>query len=310
MAEPANQRAPHGTHVVPGRRHPVLDIAYWDSLLDIGDEEVFRGGINSPLDLARVERYRRQAAVHVEIGSTTPCDIFVWSQHVGFDEDQRLTRLGGLPWRDRKLAWPTDGQGHFLQFLGQINFSDSTDLVPFELPGEVLLFFGSWGGGSVWSPPDAIYFEWAPEELKSPFEFGDEPLSLCLLPFHYEGVIHRTVQYSDLKQADLAFETAGFEDSWYLGQMQGTLIGSRAEIPQGWPLDDDAGETLIACLGSFYFSGDWPLCNVATAIQVVRHDGTSFGLTSDALSMGIQDAGCAWVFRTHDGRYALDAAGG
>lgn len=92
-----------------------------------------------PLDLVSTLRVRREVSLRgvrsVELAAT---DLFV----LGFGEPgcQTMTKIGGLPYRSRKKAWPVDSSGHQLQFLCQFNFLASRDLVG-DTPGEILLLF-------------------------------------------------------------------------------------------------------------------------------------------------------------------------
>jgi Domain of unknown function (DUF1963) len=60
----------------------------------------------------------------------------------GESVDRHVTKIGGLPYRPARLAWPVAGNGTHLTFVAQFCFADSRDLVG-ALPGDVLLIFGT-----------------------------------------------------------------------------------------------------------------------------------------------------------------------
>ena len=76
--------------------------------------------------------------------------------------DRCVTKIGGLPYRPARLAWPTAADGRPLAFLAQICFGASRDLVG-NLPGDVLLMFVPDEPGGI---STELYFEWFPLGLK------------------------------------------------------------------------------------------------------------------------------------------------
>lgn len=150
-----NTRRVHGTLDVPGKQHPVLDLSFWEAIAPLGDDRHPIRTIESPTDVARLEQARRLVLQHGPVGRSVPVDIFVWARETVRDRPW-LTRLGGLPWMEKGAPWPRNSTGEHLCFLGQIGFMDSQDILPFELPGDVLLFFGQWQDGSVFDEENRI----------------------------------------------------------------------------------------------------------------------------------------------------------
>lgn len=295
----------HGTKQLDDKQHPVLDLASWNRRFPLGDGADLRSCVNSPGDLARVEEARRLVLAQADPGPSVPADVFVWTSA----EDRErpwLTRIGGVPWRDAKKAWPEDEDGIPLTFLAQISFLDSADILPFKLPGDLLLIFGDGATGSLATDP---VFEWSTKELRKPATPYDVPRT-GWLPFSLDGVIHRTVQYTDEERFETAFESAGDGYS-EAGAIQATSIGAYASLPQGWPLEDLPGATLICTLSSFYFRGKWPLCDTPEVVGRVGADGKpcaeAFGGT-DALSLRLGDAGAIWLYGDAKGKFHLDCA--
>lgn len=67
---------------------------------------------------------------------------------VGEGPDPRATRIGGAPIWPSKRPWPVSPTGEPMRFFFQINFSDSTDIVP-GLPGDILTVLTDRGEESV-----------------------------------------------------------------------------------------------------------------------------------------------------------------
>lgn len=301
---------PHGTRLEKGKSHPVFDLESWKAKCPIGNWRRSPGWIDSPRELGRVEQARELARAKGDLGPSVPCDVFVWNFSGGY-EPKPTTQIGGIPWRSVKKDWPTDSKGNPLQFIGQISFADSKDLLPHKLPGEVALIFSRWDRGSVWAEEDDYVLEWSKEKIRKPFTSWQVEPGM-LLPFCYEGVIHRTVQYTSHKVYDEPFVQAGWKDGgWAIASCQATSISTYASLPQGWPYEEGDGNTLIATLSSFYFSGDWPLCNIRQPMIYSRSDGSEYESTStNALSVGFGDAGAIWIYRNKKGKFLLDTACG
>lgn len=220
-----------------------------------------------------------------------------------------LTRLGGEPWREANKAWPTDERGIPLTFLGQMCFVDSRDIHPFKLPGDVLLFFGQASRGGEWidANSESIAIEWSSLTLKEPCSIVDCPWS-AQLPFEFDGVLHRTVQYVDDDQVDAVCRKVGIEyGSQGLGRFLGTCISSSANLPQGWPFMEGDGHTLLAVLSSVSSYGQWPLCDLESAMPEIRNDqGERRKATNRSFNFNIGDAGAIYVYRTKDGVFKVD----
>lgn len=300
----------HGAKKSGRFQHLVFDREHWERLFALEQgQHPSLGWIDSPGDLALREQAIRVALAHGDLGATTSADVFVWAESVGGDSPW-LTRIGGVPWRPKERAWPKDPDGVPLTFLGQINFGDSKHLVPFELPGEVALIFGTASSGWI-SIDRGSALEWSPQVLTDPCTLSDIPWTGAL-PFEYHGVLHRTEQYTDWEKSVEVFQRTGDKRGGSgLAAMQVTQIGTYADLPQDWPFEEGDGNTLIAVLSSFYFRGRWPLCDVPRCLQRVRSDGSAYDMISDSgREFGVGDAGCIWIYRDREGRFAIDSAYG
>lgn len=301
----------HGTKNVAKKHHPVLDLAYWKSKFPLGRERPERYWVDTPGGVARVEQGRELAKAQGRLGPKVPSDVFVWSLTRNPDAPW-LTRIGGKPWRKKGKPWPTDAKGIPLAFLGQICFADSMDLLPFKLPGEVALIFGTNRGGWI-SLFEGSALEWSPLKIKEKEKdrLGFDVPWTGELPFQYHGVVHRTVQYTNHEAVRPAFEAAGYKGGGYgVRSMQATSIGTYADLPQGWPFEEGDGHTLVAALSSFYFRGKWPLCDVPAPHQAANEDGSTWQPLSNSGDFGVGDAGCMWIYRDNKGKFRLDSACG
>ncbi|MFI4881944.1 MAG: hypothetical protein ACIAQU_05100 [Phycisphaerales bacterium JB064] len=304
----------HGTREGGARVHPVLDIEHWTGAFPLdGDASRYAGGgwIDGPVDLALREQAVRLAASHGDLGPSVEADVFVWSDACD-RERPWLTRLGGDPWRPEHAPWPmVDGRP--LLYLAQFCLLDSMDVLPFEPPGEVMLLFGTSHRGGDWvSTGRGCHVEFWPVDLEGVAKHGNDEMWNCTLPFEYQGVIHRTRQYTDWRAYEAAFRAAGWaEGGLGIGSVQATSIGTHAHLPQGWPFAEGSKDVLLATLSSLYLSGPWPLCDVASPPERVGAAGkrTSFRSTS-ALELGIGDAGAIWIYRDSAGGFKIDEACG
>jgi hypothetical protein len=300
----------HGAKDKRGRQHPVLDIRHWENQFPLKEDDRGEGGwIDDPGGLARREQVIRMARTKGRLGPSVPADVFVWANTRLLDLPW-LTRIGGAPWRPKGKPWPRDENGVPLAFLGQICFADSTDILPYKLPGDVALIFGtaSRGGASI---DDGSALEWSPLKIKIPEVSYRIPWTGAL-PYAYQGVLHRTVQYTDWKAAEPAFKAIGYKNGgWGIHSIQATSIGVYAALPQGWPFNDGDGNTLIATLSSFYFRGQWPLCDIPNCLKIVDSNGREENMIFDkARDFGIGDAGCIWIYRDKRGVFKLGDASG
>lgn len=286
----------HGTRLDPSRQHPVFDLPYWEQKCPLGDDRRATKRPTSPPGLAFAEQARRLAASNGDLGTSVPADFFVWA--VGEPSKPWLTCLGGSPWREADKPWPRDADGIPLAFLGQICFVDSLDVLPEPPPKPVALFFGTYQQG--WATVDQhAGVEWSPLRLRRPHDRYRAPWT-AELPFTYQGVIHRSVQYTD--REDAPFKAAGFQNGGFeLAAIQTTSIGQYSALPQGWPWMPDEPETLVCTLGSICMRGSWPLCDVPRGLSVARADGSEFEQTVPGMDFGIGDAGVCYIYRDADG---------
>jgi len=299
----------HGTRDDAGKQHPVLDIRHWEDQFPLGDDRNALGWIDGPGDVAIREQACRLASTKGTLGPSVPTDVFVWADILLRDRPW-LTRIGGRPWRPKGRPWPKDESGIPLTFLGQICFADSKDLLPFEIPGDVALIFGQNRSGWI-SINEGSALEWSPLRVDEPDDGLEHPWTAAL-PFEYQGVLHRTRQFTDWDLPREPFKAAGFENAGFqISQIQATSIGTFSSLPQGWPFTEGDGCSLVCTLSSFYFDDEWPLCDVPRVPRSIAPKGHEVDMWNmHALDFGVGDAGCIWVYRTKSGEFKLDSACG
>jgi hypothetical protein len=119
-------------------------------------------------------------------------DVFVFG--LGTPQDRRVTKVSGLPYWPKTRTWPMAKNGSPYQFLAQICFLDSRDLVG-KLPGGLLLLFVPQGDEEWLWDLDRVHFEWLTAEdtqaLITALPKGVEPY--CRSEWY--GVLHRTQDY-------------------------------------------------------------------------------------------------------------------
>lgn len=283
--------------------HDTFDLDLWTRHFPLDAAERPKGTwISSPSELAIIEQIRAKAAQTRDLGPATPADVFVWSiQHT--ETPAPLTQLGGTPWRSAAKPWPHGNKGQPLHFIGQISFVDSRDIVPFDLPGDVVQLFASFDEHHVldW---EGLALEWSTTELSNPIKPLDCPLG-CRLPISLRAVVHRTSQYP---QAGAMLDDLGWRNSDQIAMLQATSISTHASLPQGWPFEEGDGSTLLCVWSTLSPTVAWPFVNCDKGPEIIHPKGNRARL--DVFDVGIADAGCIYVYRNAAGDFQWEMVGG
>jgi hypothetical protein len=181
--------------------------------------------IASPCDICNNEHLRWAAYDQFAWGPAVPVDIFIMAE--GEPENRHATKIGGLPYRQAGMDWPTSLDGTPMSFLAQIDFTDSTDLVG-ELPGDVLLVFTP---DTESCDIETVHFEWQPLGLSDLISGNALPEQVfCHDPCY--GHLCRTVSYPEARRnpelAATKYPMCGGREIWsshHLLQYQATQIG-------------------------------------------------------------------------------------
>ena len=305
---------------MPAVRHPRVDLDRWLAEFSEADAPADGTAISGPRDLVRVERARRAVRGAADLGDPLAVDFILWSADP--PAAPHLTRLGGVPHREAAAAWPANAKGEPLTFVGQFCFLDSEDIAAAPRGGDVLLIFfdGEYGWAD---PPAGIDTEWSNVELKDPLTAADCPPPHSDVP-HLSGVLHRTMQYPDVRAGE-AFEAwaeaekaAGryASDSFLLDTTQASIIGRETFFIQGDPRElpdeDGRGETRLLCaLNSLRVGKErWPLLGMPDP-PADRPDRTPEGEWRDTfgpLWMKFGDAGCVFFLLDDAGAVSWDTA--
>lgn len=249
--------------------------------------------ISSPRHLAKVEHTRRALTARgVELGPGDPVDIFLW--RIGDTSKGPVTRIGGRPFRDPSVPWPTCERGQPIPFLAQISFLDSMDLVPRDLPGEVLGIYAPRAGQHYVATDQAFAFEWVKTDR------GEDASTFQVVsdadwPFCAEGVIHRTANYPECYDQLLELDV---DMPYTLNCYQATSIGRTAQFIQGEP--SGLGR-LVAVLNSLQAADDWPFINCAALPRFTYRKGHEG--TLNLFEMMLCDAGCLYFYKNKKRRY-------
>lgn len=156
------------------------------------------GLISGPYDIAVLEQQRAEAFAH-SLGVThVPTDVFIWG--IGDSIRREVTKIGGLPYREKRKPWPKGASGLPLTFVGQISFVDSYDLTP-SLPGDILLIFAETHekrpGEYEELLDDGPFFEWTTLDVTPVVTQVDIPeIQAEIMPCY--GAIYRTWDYPEI----------------------------------------------------------------------------------------------------------------
>jgi len=279
----------------PISHHPRLDLARWCREFPLDqktrqDAMYLYPNANSPRGIAITEQLRAEVSKQVSLGRSVPVDIIVWAE--GEPAKPYLTRVGGIPYRSQSLAWPTAADGTRMTFLAQFCFLDSRDILPPNLPGDVLLVFlktpASWAAAE----SDDVHLEWVKFPVSDPIQPAACPPSAFPVP-KFAGEIHRTVEYPDSAEV---WEKLKFRTDYLWAHGQSTKIG-----PEAWFIQHDPrrkGEVLLCTLDSFGAWGRWPFTNRESIV-----DSGKGGMTGDGeYQMIFDDSGCMYFLLASDGR--------
>ena len=189
-------------------------------------------GITGPIDLAAVAQLRSEILGKPCASDSVPVDLFVFCN--GEPDSRPVTKLGGIPFRDRRSPWPLD-DGDPLSFLAQLQFTDSGDLVP-SLPGDLLLLFApfvrdSWQSDG-WQYNDdgscVLYHEWIDSSSVEPVSAQAIPNDAGSFAPCY-GQRHRSY---DLKMDPFECDDERVHSPYLLPRFHGTKIGGLPFWPQ------------------------------------------------------------------------------
>ncbi len=244
--------------------------------------------ISSPIHIVKAEHTRRALLERGhDLGPVEPTDIFLW--RICKSSNGPITRIGGQPFRDPRREWPTSSEGRLLSFLAQVSFLDSKDLVPNDLPGDVLSMYGLWTGNS-YLDMDSLVFEWVSLD-------GGQTVSRYDVPewnFCAEGVIHRTVSYPGCDDSihDLGIDVPDL--------LQATQIGACPQRVQG-ESEDEA--TVFASFSSLQPYESWPFINCPEVPRFIHPKGHEGRLT-ELFELMMGDMGSLYFTKSKNGLYA------
>jgi hypothetical protein len=247
--------------------------------------------ISTPKDLVQTIQIREVVSKKHKLLETSKSDVFVWGAGAG--PKPYLTKIGGIPYRPRELPWPNK-KGQPYQFVFQIYFGDSKDIIKEPVPGDVMVVFGNgedfWGGKQ-----DDILIEWHKvDEKVTLFESKDVPKPSFYIPELY-GCICRIPEYA---QSMAAFDLEGHSESYLLDTVQATKIGTETRWIQGNEMKE--GEHLLCVFsGPGMSRNPWPVVNVKDF--PFDKDFKGYAGYQGKLCFELADAGCIYFIRDPKG---------
>ena len=210
--------------------HQIFDLNEWAKKLNVAQQssaQIPQEGkcITGPADIWIVEYLRGKIGIQSKSSSCTPVDVFVLG--LGEPNDPRCTKIGGVPFRDAFMPWPSIDSFQST-FLAQFNFSESRDIVG-ETPEDLLLVFVS--------GPDYrdFHFEWSSLDISERVTAKSMPKPEFRVLNAY-GTRYRTNDFSiDPRQ-------------WRLGILDATKIGGIPDfngLGVGWDEQKNTPERFI-----------------------------------------------------------------
>lgn len=235
------------------RLHPIFDPAYFARLPPMEEPEP-NDYVVGPRDFLAMQHERQLLLDNFSLNAAGEVDCFVWA--VGPPPEPFLTKLGGYPFRDPAVDWPSDESGERAAFLGQLCFLDSKDLTP--QAGEVL---------GVYALDDWRYFfEWV-DVAK-----GDVQPALWAEPEYHGWITRETVyHYEHADQHRLLNPTK--DDAWDVPSclaltMPIAKLGNPRLLSSTQVEPESNLENCIAALPTLCPSpGAYPYCNLSEPVE-------------------------------------------
>ena len=250
--------------------------------------------ISSPADLSKVEWVRRQVALRYDLGPAKPVDLFLWQ--VAPAPHPYLTRIGGIPYRDKSSPWPVDRHDNPYTFVAQFCFLDSLDILPISIPGDLLLVFFR-DHEAPMGEMDDVGLEWVRIRDVIPIGEGDCPKPSFTVP-RLTGVIRRFDEFPSCEGDP--FRADGHVRSYLFPTTQSTKIGTVTYFVQGDPRLSFDG-TLICTLNSLEPHERWPFVDLKDLPGQASNslDSEYYGWGPYEMMFG--DVGCMYFFIDSEG---------
>ena len=212
--------------------------------------------LSDPKGIVCREIMGRILAELIDLRRAVPVDYVVWRKKP--HDVPWLTRIGGIPWREKSLPWPHSTEKGDYTFVGQFYLKDSPEFFPFDLKGDLALVFFSMNGAMYGEECDVI-LEWSNKNLEAPCTDDDCPAGKFAVPQLY-AELFRGFEYPDFEDYDAFFKCLPrlLQDavSAWAPLTEFTRTGTEASWLQG--NYDYETETLLCTLGCFNPHSEWP----------------------------------------------------
>ena len=300
------------TQAMPSKQlHPTVDFSHWAKIFPLeslgdrtrgyrytsdGTVDLWKPSgtwVTSPKQLCQIELSRTSAPKSF-LGVGVPVDIFLWG--TGSPNLPYQTKIGGAPYRNANLDWPTAKNGEPFTFVAQFCFLDSFDVVPRKLPGDVLLIF---------QHPDydiekhGTYTEWVNIGDSELLNKEDLPPTQFRVP-ELAGFRYRSLEYPE----SLAyFESEKYDGAYLFPVTQSTKIGTVSFFCQGDPRRRKNKPPLLCTLNSVLPTDEWPFLNLESMPKRStsrKKKGPPPGARKYELMFG--DAGTMYFFLRRSGK--------
>jgi len=279
--------------------HPTIDFAALHRCYPDLPPDVWN--ITSASDLIAWEVMRERYGI--QDPNAVPCDLFVWG--TGEPPDRRLTRVGGVPWLPKRIAWPVIGDV-ITTFLCQFDFRDSRDLkgqrVAGRLPGDLLLVFVAEEESVFRGDERQMRFVWVSANEMDVYTAADMPEPTAGFKFVTAwGARYRTSDVPTKREQAYKIHE---DEYWKLPVLQGTKIGG---VPYHSQENfDEVPPEYLCQLVSIQASADtkWPWIDREAPLTDFGDDG----IHSHKNDLMIGDMGELTFYLADDGRVTIDCA--
>lgn len=284
--------------------HPIFDFAKWRVIFPLETFEKKEGprkfsstGKDDPLDLwkahgttvtspahlCEIELVRERVGKKNDLGCAVPVDTFIWRH--GPPDMPYLTKIGGVPHKEKDSQWPCDQDGNPYTFIAQFCFLDSREIVSEKVPNDIMLIFFK-DAESFFGKPQDVHIEWSSQFLKEPLKIDDCPSPQFTVP-ELAGEIHRCREYPE--SWDI-FEQEGHYQTYLFVCSQSSKIGRETFFIQNDPREE--GTELICALDSIGPAKKWPFTNMEALPNDQMEDKSHYGWGAYQMMFG--DGGCMY----------------
>lgn len=223
--------------------HAEVDLQLYQKELEsflTRERRCFFGDITSPYQLISNEIIRNNQRLYESELDRFATDLVLFSPIAAH---RAVTKLGGLPYRNRDLPWPLHKNLKTpMKFIGQLCFLDSKEKFP-HLPGDILLIFGyvdKWGL-EIWEVEAPFIFEWVNLNDHMPLVEEHQIPSIDTSWEYKElwGHLYRTYDFRDNAASEVSDSKTQVEMAEYISEYISNYSVEKISALPAWKPGDD-----------------------------------------------------------------------